>query len=209
MITKLLTLLIMALTPLVPQAEWVSLLNGRNLDGWEVVGDGVWTVMRDGTLVGQRDLRKSENQSWLYTKKQFGDFDLHVEWWTRLGGNSGVSILDASRGQYACGPHPDHTRTPSHVGYEIQIDNGVDEYPTGSIYLFAKAKSGLQFDNDWNSLDVETREQVIRVKVNGHAASELAGDHGRPKVGPIGLQLHDRSSLIMFRNIRIKEIPRK
>ncbi len=36
------------------------LFNGKNLDGWEVVGDGQWTVMRDGTLLGQRtaDVRK-------------------------------------------------------------------------------------------------------------------------------------------------------
>jgi hypothetical protein len=28
----------------------------------------------------------------------------------------------------------------------------------------------------------------------------------RPKSGPIGLQLHDRFSVAMFRNIRIREI---
>ena len=35
-------------------ADWINLFNGKNLDGWEVIGDGVWTVMRDGTLLGQR-----------------------------------------------------------------------------------------------------------------------------------------------------------
>ncbi len=30
------------------------LFNGKNLDGWEVIGDSQWTVMADGTLVGQR-----------------------------------------------------------------------------------------------------------------------------------------------------------
>ena len=35
-------------------ADDKPLFNGKNLDGWEVIGDGQWTVMADGTLVGQR-----------------------------------------------------------------------------------------------------------------------------------------------------------
>ena len=48
------------LLPLVMAAADVPLFNGRNLDGWESIGDGQWTVMADGTLLGQRtgDLRK-------------------------------------------------------------------------------------------------------------------------------------------------------
>ena len=47
----------------------------------------IWMVLRDGVLVGQRDLKKAENQSWLYTKKNdYGEFDLHLEWWTRADG---------------------------------------------------------------------------------------------------------------------------
>jgi hypothetical protein len=33
--------------------DWTDLLNGKNLDGWEVMGTGVWSVMKDETLVGQ------------------------------------------------------------------------------------------------------------------------------------------------------------
>ena len=95
------------------------LFNGKNLDGWEVIGDGQWTVMADGILLGQRigDLRKMlapgwtlpapqqfkgwiDTQSWLYTKRSdFGEFDLHLEYWTKTSGNSGVSIRDTSRAQ--------------------------------------------------------------------------------------------------------------
>lgn len=193
-------------------AGWVNLSNGKNLDGWEVVGDGVWTVMRDGTILGQRDLSKPAekalvHQSWLYTKKEYHQFDLHLEWWTRLGGNSGVSIRDTSRAQYTFGPHADPLRTPSHIGYEIQISNGYkDEYPSGSVYLFQKAKTGFQHDNDWNTFDIEVRDSGIRVKLNGHLVAESAGDPKRSKTGPIGLQLHDRTSIAMFRNLRIQEV---
>ncbi len=189
------------------RAQWTNLLNGKDLGGWDVVGNGAWNVMRDGTLLGQRNLQeKSEHQAWLYTKREFGQFDLHLEWWTRMGGNSGVSIRDSSRARWAVGAEWDANRTPSHIGYEIQIIEGYrEEYPTGSIYLFDKAKTGFQVPNDWNSFDIEVRDAGIRVKLNGHLVSEHAGDPARPKTGPIGLQLHDRNAIIMFRNIRVRE----
>ncbi|HLJ15909.1 MAG TPA: DUF1080 domain-containing protein [Bryobacteraceae bacterium] len=193
-------------------AGWINLSDGKDLSGWQVVGDSVWTVMHDGTLLGQRDLSKPDphwkvNQSWLYTDKEFHQYDLHVEWWTRLGGNSGVSIRDTSRARYTFSPEADPKRTPSHIGYEIQISNGYkDSYPSGSVYLFDKAKEGFQADNDWNTFDIEVRDAGIRVKLNGHLVSESAGDPARGKTGPIGLQLHDRSSIAMFRNIRIREV---
>jgi len=188
-------------------AEWVDLINRRNLDGWKVVGQGFWHVLSDGTLLGQRDPNKpTEHQCWLYTRKEFGEYDLHVEYWLRWGGNSGVSIRDQTRAHYAQGAAYDPHRTPSHNGYEIQIANDGDEYPTGSVYLFAKAKNGLQHDFDWNTLDIESRNNLIRVSLNGHVVAEHPGDPQRPKTGPIGLQLHDQKALIMFRNIRIREI---
>jgi len=189
-------------------AEWVDLFNGRNLDGWEVIGDGVWTVMRDGTLLGQRVPAKSQHQSWLYTTREFREFDLRLEYWTRLGGNSGVSIRDTSRARHAVPPNWDRNLTPSHIGYEIQILNGSeDRYPSGSVYLFVAAKAGVHIMNDWNLLEIESRDEIIRVKLNGELVCEHPGDPARSKSGPIGLQLHDPNSVAMFRGIRIRELP--
>ena len=191
-------------------AARVDLFNGKNLDGWEVVGEGFWNVLSDGILVGQRDPAKAtDHQCWLYTKKEFGEYDLHIEFWLRWGGNSGVSIRDTSRALYAQGAKWDPHRTPSHIGYEIQIANDGDEYPTGSVYLFDKAKSGFQQDFDWNSLDIESRNDMIRVSLNGHPVAQSPGDPQRPKIGPIGLQLHDHKCVALFRNIRIQEVSNK
>ena len=208
-------------------ADWKPLFNGKNLDGWEIIGDGVWLVMSDGTLLGQRRPSKSEPaagsptitraqynswrdlQSWLYTvRNDFTDFDLHVEFWTRVMGNSGISLRDPSRAKYGVTFPPDFTKTPSKLGYEIQINNQYpDPHPTGSIYGFVDAKTGVQKDNEWNAMDIESRANGIRVKVNGVLVAEYAGDPNRPKIGPIGLQLHDQFCVIMFRNIRIRELP--
>ncbi len=202
------------------------LFNGKNLDGWEVIGDGQWTVMADGTLLGQRtgDLRKLlvpggpfatakdfsawvNAQSWLYTKRNdFQEFDLHLEYWTRTSGNSGVSIRDTSRAKWGVTVPPDYTRTPSKIGYEIQINNRFpDPHPTGSIYGFMDAPKDLQRDDDWNALDISSANDKITIRLNGKVVAEHAGDPARSKTGPIGLQMHDQFSIIQFRNIRITE----
>lgn len=187
--------------------QWADLFNGKSLDGWESIGDGIWTVMRDGTLVGQRNPRTAQHQAWLYTRKDFGQYDLSLEYWARSGGNSGVSIRDTSRARWAVGADWDRERTPSHIGYEIQIVGSAgDRWQSGSVYLFHEAKRGVQIDNDWNHLEIESRNALIRVKLNGQEVSQHPGDPARPKIGPIGLQLHDRNSVMMFRNIRIREI---
>jgi hypothetical protein len=190
-------------------ADWKDLLNGKNLDGWQVIGTGVWSVLKDGTLVGQADPQTPfQQQSWLYTKAEFQEFDLRLEYWMRLGSNSGVSIGDKSRARYAVsGPESDGHRTPARIAYEINIDNGqpVDYDITGSIYLIAKAEVGVQNRTDWNTLEIQARKNLIRVLVNGKVVAEHPGLPERPKAGPIGLQLHDSRDVVMFRNIQIKE----
>ncbi len=56
-------------------------------------------------------------------------------------------------------------------------------------------------------MEIESRDDSIRVRLNGQVVAEYAGDPARPKSGPIGLQLHDLFALAMFRNIRIRELP--
>jgi hypothetical protein len=204
-------------------AGWTNIFNGKDLTGWESIGDGVWTVLRDGTLIGQRDLTRApwqpsareqrawrDQQAWLYTRKDYGEFDLSLEYWARRGGNSGISIRDTSRAKYAIVAPVDFTKTPSKIGYEIQINNLYpDKHPTGSIYTFAMAKPGAQVDDQWNTLVIESREDIIRVRLNGQPVCEHAGDPKRSKTGPIGLQLHDQYSVTMFRNIRLREAGRR
>ena len=110
-----------------------------------------------------------------------------------------------SCGRQSFGSEP--IKTPARIGIEIQIcPPSADKYQTGSIYTFVPAKDGLQFRDDWNSMDIESRIDVIRVRLNSKLVSEFAGDPARSKTGPVGLQLHDRFSFVMFRNIRIREI---
>lgn len=195
--------------PGVPQTGWTELFNGKDLDGWEVVGQGLWTVLEGGILVGQTDPAGAANlQSWLYTKQEFHEYDLSLEYWLRLGGNSGVSVGDRLRARDAVDPKTNGWPTPARTAYEVNIDNGppIGYDISGSIYKLAKAEPGPQRRTDWNTLLIEVRKDLIRVTLNGRVVAQHPGLPERPKDGPIGLQLHSPSDVVLFRNIRVREI---
>jgi hypothetical protein len=194
---------------------WKPLFDGKSLAGWESRGNCLWSVLPDGALLGQQ-IRAKDNgsQAWLYTTAEYDEFDLHAEFYLPNGGNSGVSIRDHSRAHGAIGEsdaaRPDLAAfpktSPAHIGYEIQlIDDDNETYPTGSVYSFVRAKTGAYRKGDWNALEIESRNDRIRVRVNGEMVAEYPGDPARSKTGPIGLQLHDQFTVVMFRNIRIRK----
>ncbi len=196
-------------------------LLGKDLSQWESVGDGIWKLTPDGILLGHRPVTDASqsivqdasfaawksSQAWLYTKNEYGEYDLHLDYFVGAPGNSGVSIRDQSRAQFAVTVPLDAERTPAHVGYEIQINagGGPDQWPTGSIYGLERAKTGIEKLDAWNSLNIESRKSGIRVSINGIVVAEHAGLPDRPLTGPVGLQLHDRGSVVMFRDIWLME----
>jgi hypothetical protein len=213
--------LLLAASLALDAAGWRALFNGRDLNGWENRGAGIWTAIDGGILLGQRDPRNDapnefplterayrswlNRQAWIYTKEEFTEYDLSLEYWLRAGGNSGISLHDRGRAEHAIAAKPDYSKTPARLAYEIQISNGYpDPKATGSIYLVADAKSGPQKMNQWNKLDIEVRAKLLRVKLNGVVVAEAAPDPKRPSSGPIGLQLHDMYTVVQFRNIRIR-----
>ena len=106
----------------------------------------------------------------------------------------------------AVDPEADGHRTPSHIGYEINIDNDAlkDFDVTGSIYLIAGAKGGIQKDREWNTLEIHARRNSIEVLLNGVVVAAHATLPDRPMRGPIGLQLHDAKDVVLFRDIQIR-----
>lgn len=202
-----------------------ALFNGKDLSGWESRGDGKWLVIDGGVLVGQRDFDSKSlapgkrftserdfavwlnHQAWLYSKESFTQYDLHVEFWTKEHGNSGISLHDKTRAEHAIAFPPDFTKTPAKSAYEVQINNNYpDPYPTGSIYGFVDAPKDALIENQWNKMDIEVRTGSIVVKLNGREVARTVPDPKRSTSGPIGLQLHDQFSVIHFKNIWIKKI---
>ncbi len=188
--------------------SFVSLFNGRNLDGWKERQvrkgqEGRWSV-QDGVLLCKA------GSGWLGTEKQFGDFALRVEWKISVNGNSGVFFRV---------PDTDFKGSPSEAGFEIQIldDNG-DKYKgklqpyqyCGGLYHFLPvSKPVFKGAGVWQSYELAVKGDLITLVFNGEKVIEA--DIGknekmktRPRKGFIGLQNH--GSDVEFRKIEVKAL---
>jgi hypothetical protein len=189
-----------------------QLYNGRNLDGWQHIGPGRF-VMEDGLL-------KTEGGMGLlwYKGRKFGDCVLRVVYkTTKESDNSGVYIRIAEE--------PSDPWYAVHHGYEIQIADGGGPYrTTGAVYSFAKvADAAPREPGEWNTLEITLDGDRVRTRLNGKPAADFdpsdappelqkRGGMGDPEAGPrpskgfIGLQNHDDSVVVYFKEVSVRPL---
>ena len=189
---------------------FVTLFNGKNLDGW--IGNKTDYVVEDGNIVIYPDKGGHGN---LYTEKEYSDFIFRFEFQLTPGANNGLGIRTPSKGDAA------------YAGMELQIlDNTASIYKNlkeyqyhGSVYGVIPAKRGyLKPVGEWNSEEVIANGPNIKVILNGtiivdgniEEVSKNGTIDGRKHPGlkqtkgHIGFLGH--GSIVRFRNIRIKDL---
>ena len=176
---------------------WVSLFDGKTLDGWKAnESPKSWTV-KDGALVGN-----GQRSHLYYMKQQVKDFELKTEVMINKGGNSGIYFHI----QY-------HDGGWFFDGHEVQVNNTHgDPVRTGSLWAVVKLYESNAKDDQWFPMHVTVKGQNIVVKVNGKVVvdyTEPKGAEGPRRLGKgyIALQAHDPGSQVKFRNIRLKKLP--
>ncbi len=189
-------------------AGWKPLFNGKDLTGWHMVGPGRF-VVEDGML-------KTEGGMGLlvYDGAKFGDTTVRIVFKTASPhANSGVFIR-----------LPEVPKDPwygVHNGYEVQIDAGGDEWHcTGAIYSLSKVTERAQKPaGEWNTMDIQLKGQVTTIFLNGEKVNEFRGDQPvpprrqwyepvrgpRPDAGYIGLQNHDGTSVVYFKEVLVQK----
>ena len=189
---------------------FVTLFNGKNLDGWVLMGGkGLGYVVEDGKIVCPVDGGGN-----LYAVKEYANFILRFEFKLAEGSNNGVGIRAPLEGR------------ASYEGMEIQIlDDDSPKYaklkPTqycGSIYDVIPAKRGfLKKTGEWNQEEITARGRRITIVLNGTTIVDAHLDSVTdPEVlkkhvglartaGHIGFLGHN--TRVEFRNIRVKELP--
>ena len=100
--------------------DWVPLFDGKTLAGWEQKNGLAHYDVKDGVIVGT-SVPNSAN-SFLCSKKQYGDFELTFDVKVDKALNSGVQIRSESK--------PDYQNGRVH-GYQVEI--AVDGF-SGGIY---------------------------------------------------------------------------
>ncbi len=205
---KLILSLLIAATML-NAGEWKQLFNGKNLDGWKMVGPGRF-VVENGML-------KTEGGMGLlyYAREKFGNCRIRVVFKTASEpANSGVFIRLPEE--------PPDPWYAVHNGYEVQIESrGDDWHSTGCIYSLAKVTSRPQKPaGEWNVLEIELDGPITRSYLNGVKVMEFDPSKPvpprkrwyepvrgpRPDYGYIGLQNHDARSIVYFKEVAVKPL---
>jgi hypothetical protein len=189
---------------------FTPLFNGVDLTGWKQYQSDKenWSVEKDMIVCQGR------GGGWLGTLRDYGDFEVRLEYRLKPGGNSGVYIRAPASGWI------------SRDGMEIQILDDlhptyakIDYYQyTGSIYHVVPPKRRASKPaGEWNAMAIRAHGRQVQVKLNGITILDADLDQCRkdPAVakehpglaratGKIGLQSH--TDRVEFRNIRIKEL---
>ena len=203
--------------------DWIPLFDGNSLDGW-VQRNGTATYrVEDGTIVGRTS--DGSPNSFLCTKRQFGDFELQFEVRVHPRLNSGVQIR--SRQKTAADLEAEGRNDPVGrvFGPQVEIEeSGANGAEAGYVYGEATGLGWLteedpprphkHFKNgQWNRYRVLAQGPRIRTWINGTEVDDLTHEEiyrAHPK-GFIGLQVHgiDRSEgpyEVAWRDIRLKEL---
>lgn len=179
--------------------KWVSLFDGKTLEGWEIIGrDGsVWEV-KDGAMTGSGDASML-----VHTSGPYRNFRYRAEVKISDGGNSGLYFRT--------------TRKPSFSdGYEAQIDSTHrDPIRTGSLYGMNHVYKQLVKPDTWFTYEIEVRDNVwrgrdntrIKVTVNDDELYEYLDFALTFKEGHFAFQHHDPGSKVEIRKVEVMELP--
>jgi len=182
---------------------FVTLFNGKNLDGWKTTGN--WLVEEGGVLAikprpGEKGWQRYD--AYLWAEKPYGDFVLDLEFKLPKGGNSGVFIRVKD------------PKNPVATGIEVQINDThgkkkVGPHDCGGIIgTVGPTKNMAKPAGEWNRMITTCKGTQLKVELNGEPIVDVdlakTAARNRPLVGYVGLQ--DHGLPLWFRNIRIKEL---
>ena len=201
----------------VPPPGFVALFNGKDLTGWKgLVGNpkSRARMTPEQLAKAQKAADERARQHWkvvdgvlvfdgkgrnLCTAKDYGDFELYVDWKIEPGGDSGIYLRGSPQVQiWDCTRHKEGS---------------------GGLYNNRKhpRKPLVCADNppgQWNTFYIKMVGDRVTVRLNGklvvdNVVMENYWERDKPiyPTGPIELQSH--GSTLYFRNIFIRELPRK
>ncbi|HQX51425.1 MAG TPA: DUF1080 domain-containing protein [Planctomycetaceae bacterium] len=176
-------------------AEWISLFDGKTLDGWEKVGNekSVWEVT-DGAISGSGPASMLVN-----TTGPYKNFRYRAEVKINDKGNSGLYFRTT--------PKPGFTD-----GYEAQINSThTDPIRTGSVYGMCHVYKELAKPDTWFNYELEVRDDVwrgremtrIKVTIDGNELYEYLDFAKTFPAGHFAFQQHDPGSKVNIRKIEV------
>ena len=195
--------------------EWVALQDGKTLAGWKAPERPESWAVEDGVFVTRGE------RSHLYyvgkvAKHDFRNFEISLDVMTSPGANSGVYV---------------HTKRQPEgwpaAGYELQVINSnppaekmngyIEHKMTGSVYAVRNTWKAPAPDNEWFNYQIRVVGKTIQTFVNDRLICEYAEPANAFRApdkkgrylgsGTFALQAHDPSSIVKYRNIKVRILP--
>ena len=211
---------------------WELLFDGKTLDGWrDYNGDSLtqpWTVV-DGCIQAAGD--GSDLSGYIVTDREFDNFILDWDWKLGYGGNSGM-IYHVVEDPYFKVPYvtgPEYQLIDNEGWEEVNAPSKLEEWQKlGVDYAMHLPDADSMFVNpqgEWNNSRIVFDNGHVEHYLNGHKILEfdawtddwferknagkweMAPEYGLAERGVICLQ--DHGSPASFRNIKIKQLPKK
>jgi len=171
------------------EGGWISMFDGKTLDGWKAnERPENWTV-EDGCIVG-----RGERSHLFWMKRKCRDCEFKAEVKISDGGNSGMYF----RAQFGPG-------WPK--GYEAQVNSTHKDWKrTGSLYNFVNIKEQLVPPDTWFTQHIIVKGNHIIIKVNGKTVVDYVDEKNTYTEGYLALQQHDPGSTVWYRNLQMRPL---
>jgi hypothetical protein len=185
---------------------WVSLFDGKTLNGWKVGENAASFSVQDGAIV------VNGPRAHLYydgpvQNHEFKNFEFKADVMTTPGSNSGIYFHTA----YQEGGWPAK-------GYEVQVNNShTDPKRTAGLYSVQDNMEPPAKDGEWFTMQITVRGKHVTTSVNGKTIVDYTEPAGveRPKdmaqrlisSGTFAIQGHDPKSKVLVKNIMVRPLP--
>lgn len=187
------------------EAGWVSLFDGKSLQGWKANENPNSFRVEDGAIRIQGTPKAHLFYTGDVANHDFKDFELKLEVKTEEGANGGLYF---------------HTQFQDSgwpaKGFEAQINaTHKDKKKGGGLYSVVDVNPSPAPDNVWWTYHIIVKGSKVTLKVNGETTVEWTQPEGwkhpqfadrRISSGTFALQAHDPQSVVHIRNIRVRPL---
>jgi len=186
--------------------EWVSLFDGKTVEGWQANEKPECFTVENG------ELKLNGGMAHLFCVKEgyadLKNFELKADVKTLPGANSGFFFHTEDRGKGSL-----------KKGYEAQINTSFTKDPrkTGSLVDVKDVDQSPVPDNEWYEYKILVNGKHIVISINGKPVVDYVEDEkptrkkGREERilshGAIAIQAHDPNSTTFLRNIQLRKLP--
>jgi len=187
------------------QNDWISLFNGKNLDGWQV-GENADSFSVENGALKVAGLKAHLFYMGDVENHEFKNFEFKAMVMTKPNANSGIYFHTRYQ----------ETGWPS-IGYEVQVNNSQGDWKrTGSLYNIVNVKETYVEDNEWYTEYIKVEGKRVIIKINDIVVVDYT-EPENPKreggevnrvlsKGTFAIQAHDPGSIVFYKDIMFRPL---